>query len=93
MFELYNRIKERLQGYKVTDILLFICFSLIMTIIISSQNFDNESKQTSIFVLFLNISLVLASFFIIRQAEIELFNLNQSFLNHLFIYILFIKNF
>ena len=39
MFELYNRIKERLQGYKVTDILLFICFSLIMTIIISSQNF------------------------------------------------------
>ncbi len=39
MFELYNHIKERLQGYKVTDILLFICFSLIMTIIISSQNF------------------------------------------------------
>jgi hypothetical protein len=39
MFELYNNIKEQLQTYKVTDILLFLCFSLIMTIIISSQNF------------------------------------------------------
>ena len=39
MFELYNSLKERLQAYKVTDIVLFICFSLIMTIIISSQNF------------------------------------------------------
>lgn len=39
MFELYNSLKERLQTYKVTDILLFVCFSFIMTIIISSQNF------------------------------------------------------
>lgn len=39
MFELYNTLKERFQAYKVTDILLFICFSLILTIIISSQNF------------------------------------------------------
>lgn len=39
MFEIYNSLKERLQTYKITDILLFICFSLIMTIIISSQNF------------------------------------------------------
>lgn len=39
MFELYNSLKERFQSYKVTDILLFICFSIAMTLIISSQNF------------------------------------------------------
>ena len=39
MFELFNAFKEKLQAYKVTEVVWFICFSLIMTIIISSQNF------------------------------------------------------
>ena len=39
MFELFNAFKEKIQAYKVTEVVWFICFSLIMTIIISSQNF------------------------------------------------------
>lgn len=39
MLRLYENLKERLQAYKVTDIILLICFVLAMTVIISSQNF------------------------------------------------------
>jgi hypothetical protein len=36
---MFNDILENIKSYKVTDILVFICFSLVMTIIVSSQNF------------------------------------------------------
>ena len=39
MLRLYENLKERLQAYKMTDILLLICFVLAMTLILSSQNF------------------------------------------------------
>lgn len=39
MLRLYENLKERLQAYKMTDILLLICFILAMTLILSSQNF------------------------------------------------------
>ena len=35
----FNDIVERIQSHKVTDILIFLCFALIMTLIVSSQNF------------------------------------------------------
>lgn len=35
----FNDILERAQTHKVTDILLFLCFALVMTLIVSSQNF------------------------------------------------------
>ncbi len=35
----FNDIAERIQAHKVTDILIFLCFALIMTLIVSSQNF------------------------------------------------------
>lgn len=39
MFQFFNNLYEKLQTHKITDILIFICFSLIMTLIVSSQNF------------------------------------------------------
>ncbi len=35
----FNDIVERVQAHKVTDIVIFLCFSLVMTLIVSSQNF------------------------------------------------------
>ncbi len=35
----FNDFVERIQSHKVTDILIFLCFALIMTLIVSSQNF------------------------------------------------------
>lgn len=35
----FNNITERFQSHKVTDYVIFICFSLILTLIVSSQNF------------------------------------------------------
>ena len=35
----FEDIKERIQSHKVTDIIIFLCFSLVMTLIVSSQNF------------------------------------------------------
>lgn len=35
----FNDIIERFKSHKVTDIVLFLCFSLVMTLIVSSQNF------------------------------------------------------
>ncbi|MCM1266135.1 MAG: HDIG domain-containing protein [Candidatus Gastranaerophilales bacterium] len=39
MIQIINNIIEKLRTHKLTDILIFICFSLIMTLIVSSQNF------------------------------------------------------
>ena len=35
----FKDIIERFKSHKVTDIVLFLCFSLVMTLIVSSQNF------------------------------------------------------
>ena len=35
----FDDIMERVRSYKVTDIVLFICFSLVLTLVVSSQNF------------------------------------------------------
>lgn len=35
----FNNITERFQSYKVTDFVIFLCFSLVLTLIVSSQNF------------------------------------------------------
>ncbi len=39
MVQSFDDILERIKTHKVTDLVLFICFCLIMTIVVSSQNF------------------------------------------------------
>lgn len=39
MIQFIDNILERIRTHKVTDILIFVSFSLIMTLIVSSQNF------------------------------------------------------
>jgi len=36
---IFDNLIERVKTYKVTDLVLFVCFSLILTIVVSSQNF------------------------------------------------------
>ena len=39
MAQFFNEILEKIKTQKVTDTILFLCFALIMTLIVSSQNF------------------------------------------------------
>lgn len=39
MVQSFNEIWEQVKSHKVTDYVLFICFALVMTIVLSSQNF------------------------------------------------------